>query len=202
MSQKNRIKRFVDLALALPLIVLFSPLMAAIALIVRFTIGKKVFFQQYRPGIHGKKFILYKFTTMTDKRDDKNKLLPDSERLTRIGRMLRSFSLDEIPELWNVIKGDMSLVGPRPLLMEYLPLYNSHQARRHDVKPGLTGWAQVKGRNALTWEERFELDIWYIENASFVLDLKILFMTIWTVLNRKGISHEGSVTMEKFKGIV
>ena len=148
----------------------------------------------------GVPFALVKFRTMTDAKDAEGRLLSDADRLTFFGKLLRSTSLDELPELWNVIKGDMSIVGPRPLLMEYLPLYNARQARRHEVKPGMTGWAQVNGRNATTWEERFELDIWYVENQSFLLDLKIIWMTIWTVLNRRGISHAGSATMEKFKG--
>ena len=137
---------------------------------------------------------------MTDVRDKQGHLLPDAERLTPFGRFLRSSSMDELPELWNVLKGDMSLVGPRPLLMEYLPLYSARQARRHDVKPGLTGWAQVNGQNALTWEDRLEMDVWYVQNRTLCLDLKIIWMTLWIVLNRKGISHEGSATMERFRG--
>ena len=148
----------------------------------------------------GVPFALIKFRTMTDSKDAEGRLLSDGDRLTRFGKLLRSTSIDELPELWNVIKGEMSIVGPRPLLLEYLPLYNAHQARRHEVKPGMTGWAQVNGRNATTWEERFKLDIWYVENQSFSLDLKIIWMTVWTVLNRRGIGHEGSATMEKFKG--
>lgn len=192
-------KRIFDQVLAILGLAVLLPFLFCIALAVRFKLGSPVLFRRLRPGYRGNPFVMYKFRSMTNDRDASGKLLPDGDRLTRFGRFLRAWSLDELPELWNVIKGDMSLVGPRPLLMEYLPLYNARQTRRHEVKPGMTGWAQVKGRNALTWEERFEFDIWYVENESFILDLNILWMTIWTVLNRKGISHEGSATMEKFK---
>lgn len=192
-------KRIFDQVLAILGLAVLLPFLLCIALAVRFKLGSPVLFRRSRPGYRGNPFVMYKFRSMTNDRDASGNLLPDGDRLTRFGRFLRAWSLDELPELWNVIKGDMSLVGPRPLLMEYLPLYNARQTRRHEVKPGMTGWAQVKGRNALTWEERFELDIWYVENESFILDLNILWMTIWTVLNRKGISHEGSATMEKFK---
>jgi lipopolysaccharide/colanic/teichoic acid biosynthesis glycosyltransferase len=150
--------------------------------------------------MYGHPFQLVKFRTMTDEKDAAGHLLPDTDRLTRFGKFLRSTSMDELPELWNVIRGDMSLVGPRPLLTEYLPLYSARQARRHEVKPGLTGWAQVNGRNALTWEDRLEMDVWYVENRSLLRDLKIIWMTLGIVLNRKGISHEGSATMERFRG--
>jgi len=193
-------KRIFDLAAGAFALIALSPFLLLIAALVRFFLGAPVFFQQKRPGLFGVPFALVKFRTMTDSRDTEGRLLCDGDRLTRFGKLLRSTSIDELPELWNVIKGEMSIVGPRPLLMEYLPLYNARQARRHEVKPGMTGWAQVNGRNATTWEERFELDIWYVENQSFSLDLKIIWMTVRTVLNRRGISHEGSATMEKFKG--
>lgn len=180
------------LVLALPLLVL--------VLLVRWRLGSPVFFRQQRPGLHGKPFHMVKFRTMTDARDAEGKLLPDAERLTKLGQFMRSTSLDELPELWNVLKGDMSLVGPRPLLMEYLPLYSSEQARRHEVRPGITGWAQVNGRNALSWEEKFALDVWYVDHRSFWLDVKILFMTVKKVLVRDGISATGEATMSKFTG--
>ena len=157
-------------------------------------------FRQTRPGLDAKPFVLYKFRTMTNKTDEKGNLLPDEERLTRFGRFLRSTSLDELPELLNVLKGDMSLVGPRPLLMEYLPLYSREQARRHEVKPGITGWAQVNGRNALTWQQKFEMDVWYVDHVSFVLDMKILLRTLFKVLKREAINQPGKATMEKFSG--
>jgi len=194
------IKRGLDVLLAGVLLLLTAPLMLAMALAVRWRLGAPVFFRQQRPGLHGKPFTLYKFRTMTDARDEQGNPLPDEQRLTRLGRFLRSTSLDELPELWNVLKGDMSLVGPRPLLMEYLPLYTPEQMRRHEVKPGITGWAQVNGRNALTWEERFALDVWYVDHVSFGLDLKILLLTLWKVVTREGIAHAGSETMPKFTG--
>ena len=172
--------------------------MLLIALAIRITMGSPVIFRQVRPGLHGRPFVIYKFRTMLDLRDEKGNLLPDEKRLTRLGKFLRRFSLDELPELWNVVKGDMSLVGPRPLLMEYLPLYTPEQARRHEVKPGLTGWAQINGRNALSWEEKFKLDVWYVDNLSFWLDMKIIFLTIWKVLKGEGISAPGHATMPKF----
>lgn len=181
-------------------LILTSPVMAITALLVRLTMGKPVLFRQVRPGLHGKPFILYKFRTMTDERDEQGNLLPDEQRLTRLGRFLRRTSLDELPELWNVLKGDMSLVGPRPLLMEYLPLYTPEQFRRHEVKPGITGWAQVNGRNAITWEEKFKLDTWYVDNLSFWFDIKIIFMTVWKIIKREGISYPGAATMPKFQG--
>lgn len=180
------------LILALPLLVL--------ALLVRIKLGKPVLFAQIRPGMHGKPFRMVKFRTMTDARGPDGALLPDAERLPSFGRFLRATSLDELPELWNVLKGDMSLVGPRPLLMEYLPLYSTEQARRHDVRPGVTGWAQINGRNALSWEEKFELDVWYVAHQSFALDIKILWRTARKVLVREGISAAGEATMSRFTG--
>jgi len=193
-------KRIFDIAAGAFALIALSPFLLLNATLVRFFLGAPVFFRQDRPGLFGVPFALIKFRTMTDSKDAEGRLLSDGDRLTRFGKLLRSTSIDELPELWNVIKGEMSIVGPRPLLLEYLPLYNAHQARRHEVKPGMTGWAQVNGRNALTWEERFKLDIWYVENRSFSLDLKIIWLTVYTVLNRRGIGHEGSATMEKFKG--
>jgi len=169
-----------------------------IAILVVINIGRPVFFSQLRPGLHGSHFNIYKFRTMTNCTARHGKQLPDSKRLSRFGKILRSSSMDELPSLLNVIKGDMSLVGPRPLLVEYLPLYNKKQARRHEVKPGITGWAQVNGRNSISWEAKFELDIWYVDNRSFMLDIKILFLTIKGVLSSKGVNASDKVTMEKF----
>ncbi len=180
------------LALVLPLLVLIW--------LVRRKLGSPVFFRQIRPGLHGKPFEMVKFRTMTSERGPDAQLLPDAVRLPPFGRFLRSSSLDELPELWNVLKGDMSLVGPRPLLMEYLPIYSPEQARRHEVRPGITGWAQVNGRNTLSWEEKFKLDVWYVDNRSFWLDLKILWRTVKKVLARDGISAEGAATMPRFIG--
>ncbi|MDW8289325.1 MAG: sugar transferase [Armatimonadota bacterium] len=194
------LKRLLDLLGASIGIVLTAPLMLLIAVLVRVTMGKPVLFRQMRPGLHGKPFVMLKFRTMTDQRDAKGELLPDELRLTRFGKWLRSTSLDELPELFNVLKGEMSLVGPRPLLMEYLPRYTPEQARRHEVKPGITGWAQVNGRNALSWEEKFRLDVWYVDHWNLWLDLKILWVTIWKVLRREGISAEGAATMPVFMG--
>ncbi|HWR59426.1 MAG TPA: sugar transferase [Thermodesulfovibrionales bacterium] len=193
-------KRFMDIVIAFTATILLLPLIILIGLIVRFQLGSPILFHQQRPGLKGKPFMIYKFRTMTGGIDEKGELLPDSERLTGFGAFLRSTSLDELPELFNVIKGDMSIVGPRPLLMEYLPLYSSEQARRHEVKPGITGWAQVNGRNAINWEEKFRLDVWYVDNQSLGLDLKILLATLLKVLKREGISQVGNVTMEKFRG--
>ncbi len=194
------LKRIFDFSIALVLLVVLSPLLALLALALRGTLGRPVLYAQIRPGLHGAPFKFYKFRTMTEARDVSGELLPDAARLTPIGELMRKFSLDELPQLLNVAKGDMSLVGPRPLLMEYLPLYNERQARRHAVRPGITGWAQVNGRNALNWEERFELDLWYVEHRSFRLDLKIIAMTAWRVLRPCGISQPGHVTMPKFTG--
>lgn len=194
------VKRAFDIAAVLLGAIVAVPIAAIIALFVRLNIGAPVFFIQRRPGLHGKPFHLVKFRTMTNRVDKDGALLPDAERLTRFGRFLRSTSLDELPELWNVLKGEMSLVGPRPLLMEYLPLYSSEQARRHDVQPGVTGWAQVNGRNAISWQQKFELDAWYVDNHSLWLDLRILALTILKIIRRDGISAEGSATMERFTG--
>ena len=193
-------KRLFDFfAASIALLVFTVPLLFLIWL-VRRKLGSPVFFRQVRPGMHGKPFEMVKFRSMTNQKGPDGNLLPDSERMTSFGRFLRSSSLDELPELWNVVKGDMSLVGPRPLLMEYLPLYSSRQARRHEVRPGVTGWAQVNGRNSLSWDEKFELDVWYVENRSFWLDIKILWMTVKKVIVREGISAAGEATMPKFTG--
>jgi len=193
-------KRFFDLALIIPGFLLISPLLSILAILVRFKLGSPVLFCQERPGLHGQPFNIYKFRTMTDKRDGDGRLLPDGDRLTRLGRFFRATSLDELPELWNVLKSDMSIVGPRPLLMQYLERYTPEQARRHEVKPGVTGWAQVNGRNALSWEEKFEMDVWYVDHWSLGLDLRIIGMTIRSVLKREGISAEGHATAEEFMG--
>ena len=194
------IKRAVDVLLSLGALVVLSPVLLIVAVLVRTKLGSPVLFRQERPGKNGKIFALYKFRTMTDARDQEGNLLPDEVRLTRFGKLLRSTSLDELPELYNILRGDMSLVGPRPLLVKYLPRYSPRQARRHEVRPGLTGWAQVNGRNALSWEERFELDVYYTEHLSMGMDVKILFLTVKAVLCRSGISSETSVTMEEFMG--
>ena len=193
-------KRLFDFVTALVVLLLFSPLLLLLALSVRFAIGSPVLFRQSRPGLHGKPFTLLKFRTMTDARDEHGNPLADELRLTAFGRFLRHSSLDELPELWNVLKGDMSLVGPRPLLMEYLPLYSAFQARRHEVRPGVTGWAQVNGRNELDWDERLRMDVWYVDHQSFWLDLKILWMTVFKVLRSEGVTQKGHATVEKFRG--
>ena len=182
------------------MLVLFTPVLAILAVLVRLKLGSPVFFRQQRPGRHGKPFRLYKFRTMTDGRDAAGNLLPDAARLTPFGRLLRSTSLDELPELWNVLRGDMSLVGPRPLMMRYLDRYTPQQARRHEVRPGLTGWAQVNGRNAISWEEKFALDVWYVDHASLHLDWQIILRTVTTVLHRSGISAADHATMNEFQG--
>ncbi len=194
------IKRMLDIMGAASLIIILSPVLIVTAAIVRYAIGKPVFFRQNRPGRDGKPFELVKFRTMREARDSEGNLVADKERLTPLGRSLRSLSIDELPELWNVLKGDMSLVGPRPLLMDYLALYSPEQARRHEVRPGLTGWAQVNGRNAISWEEKFELDVWYVDNRGLWLDLRILLMTAKSVLTQKGINAEGEATMPPFTG--
>jgi lipopolysaccharide/colanic/teichoic acid biosynthesis glycosyltransferase len=197
---RQAMKRLFDLILsAVGLLGLLAPLLLLIWL-VRRKLGSPVFFRQVRPGLHGQPFEMVKFRTMTDERGPDGALLPDALRLTSFGRFLRSTSLDELPELWNVLKGDMSLVGPRPLLMEYLPLYNLEQARRHEVRPGITGWAQVNGRNAISWEDKFKLDVWYVDNRSLWLDIRILWLTVKRVLLRDGISAAGEATMSKFTG--
>jgi len=194
------LKRVVDLTAALLGLLLLSPLLLLLAWVIRTRLGTPVLFCQTRPGFNGKPFNMIKFRTMRDTVDHDGHALPDEQRMTPLGMRLRSTSLDELPELWNVVKGEMSLVGPRPLLMEYLPLYNSRQAMRHNVRPGITGWAQVNGRNAISWEEKFELDCWYVENRSLWLDIKILWMTVEGVFHRSGISQQGHVTMEPFRG--
>jgi sugar transferase EpsL len=193
-------KRWLDLLLTVPAVIILLPLYAIIASGVRIFIGSPILFSQNRPGLGGSTFILYKFRTMTQERDEKGALLPDAARLKAVGLFLRATSLDELPELWNVLKGDMCLVGPRPLLMQYLDRYTPEQARRHEVKPGITGWAQVNGRNAITWEEKFKLDVWYVDNRSLWLDVKIITMTIWKIFKREGISQPGQATMEEFRG--
>ena len=185
---------------ALSGLMLLAPLLGALALLVRIRLGRPVLFHQRRPGLEGKSFSIVKFRTMTDAKDDQGNLLPDAERLTPLGRFLRASSLDELPELLNVLRGEMSLVGPRPLLMSYLPLYSPEQARRHEVRPGITGWAQINGRNAITWEEKFALDVWYVDHCSLWLDAKILWLTLVGVLKREGISAEGYATMPRFVG--
>jgi len=193
-------KRLFDLCLSLLLVVLLVPLMGILALISRWRLGSPVFFRQQRAGLHGKPFVIIKFRSMTQARDQQGNLLPDADRLTPWGRFLRASSLDELPGLWNVLRGEMSLVGPRPLPVRYLPRYTAAQRRRHEVMPGITGWAQVNGRNAQTWEQRFALDLWYVDNQSFLLDLKILFLTLVKVLRREGIQAEGTATMHEFTG--
>ncbi|HEX4547899.1 sugar transferase [Pseudomonas sp.] len=193
-------KRFIDISASLCALVILAPVMAIVAWNIRKKLGSPVLFRQVRPGLDGKPFEMVKFRTMRDALDANGVPLADSERMTPFGSFLRATSLDELPELWNVLKGDMSLVGPRPLLMEYLPLYSPEQARRHEVRPGVTGWAQINGRNALSWEEKFKLDTWYVDNRSFLLDVKILFMTVKKVVIKEGISAAGDVTMSKFTG--
>ena len=193
-------KRLFDIFVSAGAFIVLSPLMVCLALLIRVKLGAPVLFSQVRPGLNTGPFRMYKFRSMTNARDAHGSLLPDAERLTPFGKFLRASSLDELPELFNILRGDMSLVGPRPLLMEYLPLYSARQARRHEVRPGLTGWAQVNGRNALSWDEKFELDVWYVENRSFALDLKILWLTLLTVIRRKGISSDGHATMPPFTG--
>jgi len=194
------IKRAFDIVCSAAALAVLSPVLVALTFLVRSRLGSPAFFSQVRPGLKGRPFRMVKFRSMTNARDADGALLPDAERLPAFGRWLRATSLDELPELWNVLKGEMSLVGPRPLLMEYLPLYSPEQARRHDVRPGITGWAQINGRNALTWEEKFALDIWYVDNRSFALDLKIILMTLKKVIARDGIAAEGEVTMPRFTG--
>ncbi len=193
-------KRFTDILAGAVALVVLCPLMIFLAVAIRWKLGSPVLFRQQRPGLGGRPFWLLKFRTMTDARDADGNVLPDDQRLTAFGRFLRAASLDELPELFNVLKGDMSLVGPRPLLMQYLDRYTPEQARRHEVRPGITGWAQVNGRNAITWEEKFRLDVWYVDNWSMWLDIKIIAMTIWKILKREGISHPGQATMEEFMG--
>jgi sugar transferase EpsL len=193
-------KRFLDLALTISGLLIWTPLMVFISLLVGVYFGTPIIFRQKRPGYHGKPFWVYKFRTMTNAHDEQHNLLPDDQRITRLGRFLRSTSLDELPELFNVLRGEMSWVGPRPLLMQYMERYSSEQARRHEVLPGITGWAQVNGRNALTWEEKFKLDVWYVDHWSFWLDIRILLLTIVKVLRREGINQPGQATAEEFMG--
>jgi len=193
-------KRLFDLCIVIFGILLLWPMLLLLALLVRINLGSPILFRQKRPGFQGRAFYIYKFRTMTDIKDKSGELLPDAERLTSFGSFMRRFSLDELPQLFNVLSGEMSLVGPRALLMEYLPLYNEDQTRRHEVKPGITGWAQVNGRNAISWEEKFSYDVWYVDHYSFLLDLKILWMTLLKVVRSEGVSQADHVTMEKFRG--
>lgn len=198
---KNCFKRMIDCCLAMVAIVLLSPVMAAVAVLLAVANkGAGVVFTQTRPGKNGRLFKVMKFKTMTDERDENGNLLPDAQRLTKTGKFIRSTSLDELPQLFNVLKGDMALIGPRPLLPQYLPLYSKEQARRHDVRPGITGWAQVHGRNAISWKKKFELDVWYVDHCSFWLDLKIILLTVKKVVVREGITQEGQATAEYFNG--
>ena len=194
------IKRLFDLLFSISVLIVLIPVILVVALLILIKMGWPIVFTQLRPGKGGKPFTIYKFRSMIYRWDKRGVLLPDSKRLTQFGQFLRSTSCDELPALWNVLKGEMSIVGPRPLLMEYLPLYNDKQSRRHDVKPGITGWAQVNGRNAISWQEKFDLDVWYVENQSFFLDLKILLMTAKKIIIRDGISGDGEATMSKFTG--
>ncbi|MGO3296337.1 MAG: sugar transferase [Marinobacter sp.] len=194
------LKRIFDILAASVGLLLLSPVILIVAWKVSRKLGSPVFFRQTRPGLNGKPFEMVKFRTMRDAVDENGKPLPDSERITPFGRFLRSTSLDELPELWNVLKGDMSVVGPRPLRMDYLPLYNKHQARRHEVRPGVTGWAQINGRNSISWEEKFDLDVWYVDNQSLLLDIKIVFLTVKKVLVREGIDSQEDVPMPRFTG--
>ena len=194
------VKRLFDLIVALFAAIILSPIMLIVSVFVAIDLGFPILFRQKRPGFHGEIFTIYKFRTMRDDKDSQGDPLPDASRLSRLGRLLRSTSLDELPELFNIVKGDMSWVGPRPLLIEYLPLYNPEQFRRHDVLPGITGWAQIHGRNILTWEEKFKLDVWYVDHWSLSLDIKILALTVVKVLKREGISQPGQATSEPFKG--
>ena len=193
-------KRIFDVIVSFSVLLVFSPVLLLVALLVRTKLGSPIFFTQIRPGLHGKPFKMVKFRTLTEQKDELGNYLPDADRLTSFGALLRSTSLDELPELWNVLKGDMSLVGPRPLLMEYLPLYTPEQYRRHEVRPGVTGWAQINGRNAIDWETRFQLDVYYVDHQSFWFDMKIIVLTAAKVLKREGIQQEGQATVTKFTG--
>lgn len=197
---KRYVKRLMDFILSLIAIIVLSPILLIVAIFVKIKLGGPVLFKQQRPGLNEKIFTMYKFRTMTDKRDENGELLPDSVRLTKFGKILRSTSLDELPELFNIIKGDMSIIGPRPLLVQYLPLYNEHQKRRHNVRPGLSGLAQISGRNAISWENKFNLDVEYVDSVSFLGDWRIIFLTIKKVFVREGINSENTSTMEPFKG--
>lgn len=193
-------KRIFDVIVSFSVLLAFSPILLLVALLVRTKLGSPIFFTQIRPGLHGKPFKMVKFRTLTEQKDESGNYLPDADRLTSFGALLRSTSLDELPELWNVLKGDMSLVGPRPLLMEYLPLYTPEQYRRHEVRPGVTGWAQINGRNAIDWDTRFQLDVYYVDHQSFWFDMKIIALTAAKVLKREGIQQEGQATVSKFTG--
>jgi sugar transferase EpsL len=197
---RHFIKRLFDIISSATGLIVISPLLLILAVLVRLKLGSPILFRQQRPGLGGKAFVIYKFRTMTDQRDASGNLLPDDQRLPAFGRFLRSTSFDELPELLNVLKGDMSIVGPRPLMMKYLGRYSPEQARRHEVKPGITGWAQVNGRNTVSWEDRFKLDIWYVDNGTFWLDMKIILKSIWMVVAREGITQQGRATMDEFMG--
>tara|TARA_B100001741_G_scaffold286348_1_gene263162 strand:- start:182 stop:787 length:606 start_codon:yes stop_codon:yes gene_type:complete len=194
------VKRSLEFIFTFLILLFLMPIFFLVALLVLVNLGSPIYFKQSRPGLNGKVFNIFKFRTMTNKHDNNGILLPDKDRITKFGQFLRSTSLDELPSLWSVLNGDMSLIGPRPLLVEYLPLYSKKQARRHEVRPGVTGWAQVNGRNAISWDEKFEMDVWYVDNQSFLLDIKILLLTLKKVIKRDGISHNNHVTMDKFKG--
>jgi lipopolysaccharide/colanic/teichoic acid biosynthesis glycosyltransferase len=198
--REKMMKRLLDIIISLSALILLAPLYAIIGYKVKKNLGSPIFFKQTRPGLQAQPFDMIKFRTMKDATDASGNLLPDSMRMTAFGKMLRSSSLDELPELWNVLKGDMSLVGPRPLLMEYVPLYNQEQARRHEMRPGITGWAQINGRNNISWNDKFKLDVWYIDNQSLLLDLKILLLTVKKVIIKEGINEKNEVTMSKFSG--
>lgn len=193
-------KRTIDILAGIAGLMILGPVMVILAIVIRVKLGSPVLFGQQRPGLGGKGFVLYKFRTMTDRRDASGRLLPDEQRLPAFGRLLRSTSIDELPELFNVLKGDMSVVGPRPLMMKYLGRYTPEQARRHEVRPGITGWAQINGRNAISWEDRFKLDVWYVDNWSLWLDLRILAGTVWMVIKREGITQQDRATMDEFMG--
>lgn len=197
---RHFIKRLFDTISSAAGLIVISPPLVVLAVLVRLKLGSPILFRQQRPGLGGKAFVIYKFRTMTDQRDASGNLLPDEQRLPAFGRFLRSTSFDELPELLNVLKGDMSIVGPRPLMMKYLERYSPEQARRHEVKPGITGWAQINGRNAISWEDKFKLDVWYVDNWTFWLDMKIIFNSVWMVIAREGITQQGRTTMDEFMG--
>jgi lipopolysaccharide/colanic/teichoic acid biosynthesis glycosyltransferase len=199
-SSVPAIKRILDLVITIPSIIILSPLLVIVAILIGLNFGSPIIFRQKRPGLHGKPFWVYKFRSMTNERNDQDQLLPDGQRMTQLGRFLRATSLDELPEMINVLRGEMSWVGPRPLLMQYLERYSPEQARRHDVLPGITGWAQINGRNALTWEEKFTLDVWYVDHWTIWLDIKILMLSVVKVLRREGINQPGQATAEEFMG--
>lgn len=197
---RHFIKRLFDIISSAAGLIVISPLLAVLAVLVRLKLGSPILFRQQRPGLGGKAFVIYKFRTMTDQRDASGNLLPDGQRLPAFGRFLRGTSFDELPELFNVLKGDMSIVGPRPLMMKYLERYSPQQARRHEVKPGITGWAQINGRNAISWEDKFKLDVWYVDNWTFWFDMKIIFKSVWMVIAKEGITQQGRATMDEFMG--